>query len=213
MVSDCLRRECRYQWEYGYRTQYALPTFLLIPGSRDADHGWRAGPSPCRHRKRQCPVWPPGGSWGLPYLRGMPPYRQQRRESLANVFSSLTQLNRGTLTIIGDGFGSYVANQAAQLTSGLGNIVALNPPSLFASCRCPPNLNKTENSRRMATTSLYDAQASIAALIQTVDTGNINNPLLQHESGLAGLFATGCRRATHTKSYFCCRAVRSARRQ
>ena len=165
----------------------ALPTFLLIPdwqGYQTTDGELVQALAAAGAANVLVATWQTGPA-GTPWDAAL--QVNSAGESLANVFGSLTQLNRGTLTIIGDGFGSYVANQAAQLTSGLGNIVALNPPSLFAGY-VPPNLQQNfENSTAYETTSLYDAQASIAALIQTVDTGSINNPLLQHESGLAGL--------------------------
>ncbi len=109
---------------------------------------------------------------------------------LGDILSSLQQagsINFSSTTVIGTGLGVYVGNQAARITQGLQNAIALNPDSELAGY-LPTNLTQYfQHSTAYETNSLFDAQRSNAASVQTLNTGDVNNPLLQHTFGVPWL--------------------------
>ncbi len=108
-------------------------------------------------------------------------------QDLGSLLNSLSDIDLSTLTVIGAGFGSYVGSQAAQTTAGFGNEIALNPPSPFAGYLPPDLQQNSQTSTAYETTSLYDTQTSLAGSNQTLATGDVNNPLLQHTYGITWL--------------------------
>ena len=107
--------------------------------------------------------------------------------------SLLTQLNQqgditfSTTTVIGQGSGNDVGNQAAQIVGGLAGIVALNPEAALGGF-VPVDLTPYfQASAAYETSSLFGLQGSIAASNQTLPTGDLNDPVAQQTYGIGWL--------------------------
>jgi len=92
-----------------------------------------------------------------------------------------------TTTVIAAGLGNDVGDQAAQVAGGLNNAIALNPSSPLSGYVPPRLVAYFQHSTAYETSSFLDAQLSLAASNQTIPTGDINNPILQHTSGVPWL--------------------------
>ncbi len=102
----------------------------------------------------------------------------------------LTQLNQnseitfGTTTVIGEGIGNDVGNQAAEIVGGLENAIALNSANPLDGF-LPANLTVYyQHSIAYETSSLFGAQQSIAQFNQSLNTGDLNDPILQQAYGI-----------------------------
>src|SRR5262249_31958092 len=117
--------------------------------------------------------------------------------ALGDILGSLNQQGKigfSTTTVIGEYFGSYVGNGAAKIAGGLGKSVALDPASPLDGYLPPTLKTYFQHSAAYETTSLVDTHRPIAGPNQTLDTGDVNTPLLQHTCGvprLAGQFLGG----------------------
>jgi hypothetical protein len=121
-------------------------------------------------------------------------------ESATNIVSAgrdlgtlLSQLNQqgevtfSTTTVIGQGSGNDVAEQAAQLVGGLSGIIALNPEAAFGGF-VPLNLTTYfQSSVAYETNSLFGLQGAIAASNQTLPTGDLNDPVATQALGITWL--------------------------
>jgi hypothetical protein len=111
-------------------------------------------------------------------------------DQLADLLNGLIQngsLASSTTSIIAEGAGAYVGDRAAHDLAGLQTIISLNPENALAGY-LPGDLTADfQKSVAYETSSFLDSQLPIAASNQTLDTGDINNPILQHTFGLGWL--------------------------
>ncbi len=107
--------------------------------------------------------------------------------ALLNGLDQQGMIAPATTTVIGEGLGVYVGNEAAQLMGGLGSAIALNPASTFGGYLPPSLQTYFQQSIAYETSSLFDTQLSIAASNQTLSTGDINDPLLLSSFGVSWL--------------------------
>jgi hypothetical protein len=92
-----------------------------------------------------------------------------------------------TTTVVGEGMGNEVGNQAARIVGGLENAIAFNPASALDG-DLPANLTVYyQNSITYETSSLFGAQLNLAQTNQTLNTGNLNDPVLQQTYGVPWL--------------------------
>ena len=96
-------------------------------------------------------------------------------------------LDLSTTTIVGEGLGNDVGNQAAQDAGGVGNAIALNPANALSGYLPSDLTTYFQQSSAYETSSFLDTQLSVAASNQTLSTGDVNNPLLQHTFGVSWL--------------------------
>jgi hypothetical protein len=90
-------------------------------------------------------------------------------------------------TVIGEGSGNDVGDQAAQFVGGLEYAIALNPASAMDGY-LPSNLTENyQNSVAYETSSLFGLQQGIAQSNQTLNTGDLNDPILQQSHGAVWL--------------------------
>ncbi len=109
---------------------------------------------------------------------------------LGDLLTSLDQqgeIGISTTTVVAEGLGVDVGNQAARIAGGLENAIALNPASALSGY-LPPSLTPYfQDSTAYETSSFLDTQLSLAAANQTLSTDDINNPILQHTFGVGWL--------------------------
>ncbi len=90
-------------------------------------------------------------------------------------------------SVLGEGLGAYVGKQAAVITGGLQNVLALDPSSPLAGYLPPTLKDFFQHSTDYTTPSFFDAQLSLAASNQAIPLGDLNDPILQRTSGVPWL--------------------------
>jgi hypothetical protein len=181
----------------------AYPTFVIIPGVNgyQADFGALAQAilaDPVCFPNSQVNVliatWqgatsgPPQGGIQTPWTAAL--HVNAAGTNLGDILASFFQQGEiltNTTTVIGADSGVYVGNQAARIAGGLQNAVALNPASEFGGYLTPSLRDNFQFSTAYETNSLFDTQQPIAASNQTLNTGDLNNPVLQHTYGVQWL--------------------------
>jgi hypothetical protein len=122
---------------------------------------------------------PPLGGIDVPWMAAL--HVDNAGSDLAGLLNTLNQQGKigfGNTTIIGEGLGTYLGNDAAHILGGLGAAIALDPANPLGGY-LPPSLKVYfQQSIAYETSSLFDTQLPIAASNQTLPTGDINNPLL-----------------------------------
>src|SRR4029077_2175479 len=106
---------------------------------------------------------------------------------LGDILGSLVQqglIGAGNIAVIGDGLGNYVGNAAARRAGGLQYAIVLNPDSALGGYVTPPVLDNFQHSVSYETGSLLDTNNANAGFNETLNTGDINNPLFQHTYGI-----------------------------
>jgi hypothetical protein len=109
---------------------------------------------------------------------------------LGDLLGSLNQQGKvgfSTTTVVGEGLGVYVGHQAAKIVGGLGNAIALDPASPLGGYLPPKLTDYFQHSTAYETTSLFDTQVALAASNQTLNTGDLNNPVSQRTFGVSWL--------------------------
>ncbi|MFO0878902.1 MAG: CARDB domain-containing protein [Gemmataceae bacterium] len=101
--------------------------------------------------------------------------------------NTLGLLNYTTTTVVGDGFGSYLGYQAARIVGELNHLIALNPPSPRAGYIPPRFADYFTHSVAYETSSLFGLQLAVAEQNRILDTGDLNNPVLQQQAGVPWL--------------------------
>jgi hypothetical protein len=178
------------------------PTFVIIPGFNGyrADFGnlaaTIAGDLDCYGGQVNVLIATWQGEGGTPMLDGIgTPWMaavhvDSAGTDLGNILTSLNQhgeIAYSTTTVIGEDLGVYVGNQAARIAGGLENALAFNPASALTGYLPPSLTHYFQHSTAYETSSIFDAQEAIAASNQTLATADLNDPLLLHTFGIAGL--------------------------
>ena len=112
--------------------------------------------------------------------------------NLGNLLDQLEQQGEiafDSTTVVGEGLGNDVGNEAAVIAGGLENAIVLNPASALGGYLPTDFTQYYQNSIAYETSSLFGLQQSIATSNQTLATGDLNDPILQQAFGASWLTA------------------------
>ena len=179
------------------------PTFVIIPGQGGyrADYGNLAAAIsadttrfPNGHVNVLIATWqgatngPTIAGVNVPWMAAL--YVDTDGSELGDLLTALQvqgKIGLSTTTIVSEGLGDDIGNQAAKSTGGLGSALSLNPASALSGYLPSALTTYFQNSTAYETSSFLDTQLSLAASNQTLGTGDDNNPLLQHTFGIPWL--------------------------